>query len=256
MGTAPPEHCIMSETPITLGYWKIRGLAAAPRMMCYYGKLPFNNKCYGDDFKETWFGGDKPKLAEKNSLINLPYVIDGDEVITQSNSVLHYIGAKAGIDLPANSSRNHQALDQIMDLRNDLMKIVYGQTAESYPGAFAKHMDGPQQTHMGKLEGFVKGPYFCGDKPQSADFHMFEMMDQHMDMVAQTDGVEHDFAAYPKLMALHAAMKAEEGLKTYFESTEYREYSFNNALFSVFKGAGYIAAGDTFGPTTETLVTF
>ena len=109
----------------TLGYWKIRGLAAAPRMMFFYKSKPFVNKAYGEDAATAWFGGDKAALNPTNSLINLPYVKDGETTVTQSNSVLLYIGKRLGIDKEEHFFKNHQVLDQTMDLRNDVMKIVY-----------------------------------------------------------------------------------------------------------------------------------
>jgi glutathione S-transferase len=126
----------------TLGYWKIRGLAAAVRMMYYYKAAPFKEVAYGEDAAETWFGGDKPVLAAKNSLINLPYIIDGDVVVTQSNSCLLYLGQKLAIDLPEHMIRNHQVLDQTIDLRNALMKIAYGPEGKEFKPALEGHMDG------------------------------------------------------------------------------------------------------------------
>merc|ERR1711998_210708 len=111
--------------PPTLGYWKIRGLAAALRMMFAYKGQKYINKAYGEDFKETWFGGDKKKLAEQNGMINLPYIVDGDTVVTQSNSCLLFLGKKLGIDKECYALHNHQVMDETMDLRNSLMKIVY-----------------------------------------------------------------------------------------------------------------------------------
>ena len=74
-----------------LGYWKIRGLAAAIRMMLYYKQQTFKEVAYSsEDADAEWFGKDKPELKKKNSMINLPYLIDDDEVITQSNSILLY----------------------------------------------------------------------------------------------------------------------------------------------------------------------
>ena len=34
---------------LTIGYWKIRGLAASLRMMCGYAGTPYVNKAYGED---------------------------------------------------------------------------------------------------------------------------------------------------------------------------------------------------------------
>merc|ERR1712087_105893 len=238
---------------LTIGYWKIRGLAASLRMMCGYAGTPYVNKAYGEDAMQEWFGKDKPQLAEKNSLINLPYIIDGDLVVTQSNSCLVFLGQKLGIDKPEHAVRNHQALDQVMDLRNALMKVVYGGTDEGFPGAFTQHLEGAAK-HFAKLEAFVKGPYVCGADPQSSDFHLFEMVDEHFDMVEQVEGVDFDWTPYPKLLALRDAMKKEPKLATSFSSEPYIAYCFNNAMYTRFKGAGFLAAGGVFGPTTQAVV--
>ena len=75
--------------------------------------------------------GAKPELVRtKNSCMNLPYVIDGDVVVTQSNTCAIYLATKLGIDHfgddAAAFARNHTVLDQTMDLRNDLMKVAGG----------------------------------------------------------------------------------------------------------------------------------
>jgi glutathione S-transferase len=169
--------------PITIGYWKIRGLAAALRMMMYYKQQPFKSVSYGDDGeKDQYFGTDKPKLKQTNSMLNLPYIIDGGTVITQSNSCLLHLGLKLGIDKPELLIRNHQVLDQTMDLRNDLVKIVYNpKFKDDFAAVFTKHLGGAR-AHFEKLEGFCIGPFMCGEAAQSGDFHVFEMLDQHMEM--------------------------------------------------------------------------
>uniref|UniRef100_A0A6V3YXP7 glutathione transferase n=1 Tax=Prymnesium polylepis TaxID=72548 RepID=A0A6V3YXP7_9EUKA len=240
----------MSDCP-TLGYHKIRGLAAAPRMMFFYKGQQFKNKAYANDMKEAWHGGEKPVLKQQNSLINLPYLQDGDVLVTQSNSVLLYLGKTLGIDKDDCWVHNHQVIDQTMDLRNDLMKIVYPfgavKTPEQLPEGFKGHLEGSGTTNFTKLEGFCKGPYMCGAAPQSGDFHVFEMLDQHLVMVAEL-GLTFDTASFPKLMALHAKMKAEPSLAKYFDHAMYKSYPFNNALFTTFKGPGY---DGNYDPVTE-----
>ena len=49
----------------------------------------------------------------------------GDTVVTQSNSCLLYLGKKLGVDLDEHFIHNHQVLDQVMDLRNATMELVY-----------------------------------------------------------------------------------------------------------------------------------
>jgi glutathione S-transferase len=227
----------MSDEPIVLGYWKIRGLAAACRMMCYYKKAPFVNRAYVGSEAAEWFGADKPELAKTNSLINLPYIKDGDNVITQSVSCLLYLGQKLGIDKAANFIRNHQAHDQAMDLRNDLIKVVYGGEKAEWQAKFEKHLE---FAHFTKLEGFCAGPYMCGAEMQSADFHVFEMLDQHMAMTKEC-GINFDWGKFPKLVALHAAVKGEANLADYFGHEMYTRYAFNNPAYSHFVGSQYVA---------------
>jgi len=219
--------------------------------MFFYKGQKFINKAYAGDFKETWFGGDKPALQKKNALMNLPYVVDGETVVTQSNSVLLYLGKKLGIDKDEYWMTNHQVLDQTMDLRNDLMKIVYPfgsvKTKEELPDAFTSHLGGAA-THLTKLEGFCAGPYMCGPAPQSGDFHVFEMLDQHI-VMAETLKIPLDTSKYPKLMALYAAMKADPALAKYYAADMYATYPFNNALFTHFLGPNY--NGDYSSTLTE-----
>merc|ERR1711865_1338670 len=101
-------------------------------------------------------GSKKPELAASNSLINLPFIVDGEQVITQSNSCMLYLGQKLQIDAPANAIKNHQALDQVMDLRNDVIKIVYpfgGVKAEGFLEALKDHCEKSAPGHFAKLEG-------------------------------------------------------------------------------------------------------
>merc|ERR1711924_42025 len=183
---------------------------------------PYEEVAYGADMKETWFGGDKPGLAERNAAINLPYIINGDEVVTQSNTCLLYLGQKLGIDTPENFIHNHMVLDQVMDLRNDLMKVVYPfgnvKTKEEFPAAAKDHLEKSAKTNFTKLEGFCKGPYMCGAAPQSGDFHVFEMIDQHKDIAVKV-GMADPVDACPKLQALHAAFKANPSLQVTLRQT-------------------------------------
>jgi len=105
-------------------------------MICEYGGLEYEAKCYeihkqadGSYNKNEWFGtddpvvyaGTKPDLKSKNALMNLPYVVDGDLVVTQTIACLRYLGKKAGL----NGTTDEEAVivDQILceaqDLRND-----------------------------------------------------------------------------------------------------------------------------------------
>lgn len=87
---------------ITVGYWKIRGLAAPLRMLLTFVGAKYTSTVYAVHPKEgggwdtsEWFSV-KPALVEKNPFMNLPYVIDeeADLILTQSNPCLLYLARK------------------------------------------------------------------------------------------------------------------------------------------------------------------
>ena len=85
---------------LKIGYWAIRGLAAPLRMAAAYGGLKYESVEYelqakpGGGWDRSEWMEKKPALVEKNALMNLPYIVDGDIVITQSNACLMYLGRK------------------------------------------------------------------------------------------------------------------------------------------------------------------
>jgi len=245
----------LGENPI-VGYHAIRGLGAPLRMMMYYKEKTFTNVGYGNDMKEKWFGEKKPELLQQNACINLPYIVDGATVVTQSNTCMLYLGGKLGIDKPQYMVKNHTVLDQVMDLRNDLMLVVYpfgkAKTKEEFPEVAASHIDGSATNNFTKLEGFCQGPFMCGDEVQSGDFHLWEMLDQHR-MISEAVGKGPLLDKYPKLAAMYEAMKGLPTIQKYLDSEFYQAYFHNNGLFTHFSG---LAEGAVYPPTAETKVEF
>ena len=62
---------------------------------------------------------------KKNALANLPFVIDGDTVVVQSNACMSCRGDKFGMlgADTAGRARVQQCLCQVMDLRNDAVAL-------------------------------------------------------------------------------------------------------------------------------------
>jgi len=233
---------------ITVGYHQIRGLGAPLRMMCFYKGQAFVNETYGADMMQTWHAEKKPALQKQNACVNLPYIIDGDQLVTQSITCCLYLGSKLKIDTEANFVHNHTVLDQAMDLRSDVMKVLYpppfGQTKEKseFRDAATHHMANNAKAHLTKLEGFCRGPYMCGAAPESGDFFLFEMLDQHSQLSTSLGG--DVLAAYPKLKTLHARMKEDPALAKYFQDDQYASWATNNPLITHFTGQ---ADGFTYG---------
>lgn len=51
-------------------------------MLLEYTGLPYDQELYPFVNREKWFGELKPTLQGKNPAITLPYLIDGDQVIS------------------------------------------------------------------------------------------------------------------------------------------------------------------------------
>jgi glutathione S-transferase len=85
---------------VQLGYWKIRGLGEKVRMILEYVGIPYEEIKYGNDQEDKWFNEDKPKLLNQNPAINLPYLIDGNQVISESDAIIVYLCYKGNrVDL-------------------------------------------------------------------------------------------------------------------------------------------------------------
>ena len=63
-------------------------------MLLSYLKVDFNDLKYGGPNAPDWFGNDKQKLGF--DFPNLPYVIDGENKITEGFAILKYICHKFG----------------------------------------------------------------------------------------------------------------------------------------------------------------
>ena len=128
--------------------------------------------------------------------------------MTQSNTCALYLGAKLGIDAfggdLVKATTNHTVLDQTMDLRNDLMKVVYPfgstKTPEEFPEAFKKHFAKSASATLKKLEGFIgAGPFVLGADPRSGDFMLFEMRGDRAEFSFASDGRGRVATAYRRL---------------------------------------------------------
>lgn len=210
---------------VTVAYWKIRGLGAPCRMIAEYGGLDYEAKLYeifktedGWD-KKSWFDA-KAALKDKNGLMNLPYVVDGDVVISQTIACLVYLAKKGnlmGKDL-ADEIKVMQILCEAQDLRNGGVGFFYNSaSAES----------DKKKEKLAQLEGSYEKfetwlaqagtTYTVGATPTAGDFHLWEMLDQY-EMMAADAGAISPLANCPKLQNLHKSLREDPKLAKYFAS--------------------------------------
>jgi glutathione S-transferase len=214
---------------ITVGYWKIRGLAAPLRMMCSFTGAKYESKEYavtgtgstGFD-RSSWFDA-KPELKAQNSLMNLPYVKCGNDMVTQSNACVLYLARKFGLmgKTPEETARVHQVMWQTSDMRNSAVAEFYGSnlTADDV-GAYIDQVS----VHFTKLDGWLTqhGTKFsASDDVTAADFHLFEMLDQHEEY-AKHNGMESFFSKFSALGAFYARFRALPQLTDYFSGSQHK----------------------------------
>mmetsp|Transcript_6520 Transcript_6520/g.12913 ORF Transcript_6520/g.12913 Transcript_6520/m.12913 type:complete len:276 (-) Transcript_6520:85-912(-) len=221
-----------SMEPITVAYWSIRGLASPLRQMVMYAGAPLNNVMYDLIIKDDgsvdascWFGV-KPEFKKKNPLINLPYVVDGDKIITQTNSCLSYLGRK--LNLWGNTEEEvcecEQLLCEIMDLRNGIVKYGYGcnvEKGESFNVAKAVEYLASTKRVMEKLELWLEtavtqrgqsGTFLVADRATAPDFHLDEMLVQHCELAKLAGQTEATFLQdYPRLAHFKTTFEALPG---------------------------------------------
>lgn len=210
--------------PSKIAYWDIRGLAEPVRLLLEYAGENYEDVRYpcGDapDYdRSAWldvkftFGLDFP---------NLPYYIDGDLKLTQSNTILRHLARKHNLygSGPAEQAHVDLLLDMIMDVRNGFVGLCYGPgfTEEKK----ATYLEGAKG-HIANFEKYLGDKkFFVGDKVTVCDFHIYEMITQHTLMDA---GV---LSAAPKLKAYLKRFEELPAIKKYLSSDRFKARPINN----------------------------
>lgn len=224
--TVQPEKENRPPLEITMGYWGIRGLGAPLRMILEYKGVKYTDNQYTDPDK--WFKEDKPKILEENPLANLPYIQCGKDTVTQSNSCFTYLGRRLRMGGGGNKAQmmNDQLLNEVMDVRNAMIELVY--PFKTVCRDEAEHKEKAKKKIESKPfakfeEVLTKGDtdYFCGKSPCTSDFHIWEMLDQYK-LLAEKNGITNMFDDIPKCKAFYDRFRALPALQKYFESDAYK----------------------------------
>ena len=162
-------------TKPTLGYWKIRGLASQIRYEMVYLNVDFAEHQYeqGDapDFDRSSWLNVKDTLGLQ--FPNLPYFIDGDFKITETNAIMKYIAAKYGPELlgrdPLQTARVEMVAGVVGDLKGAVTMPCY--TSGDRAGITANLMEKvkPIVRFLGSQQ------FLVGDNVTYVDFTFFEL---------------------------------------------------------------------------------
>ncbi|XP_011933680.1 PREDICTED: glutathione S-transferase Mu 4 isoform X1 [Cercocebus atys] len=154
---------------MTLGYWDIRGLAHAIRLLLEYTDSSYEEKKYtmghAPDYDRSQWLNEKFKLGL--DFPNLPYLIDGTHKITQSNAILRYVARKHNLcgETEEEKIRVDILENQAMDVSNQLARVCYSPDFEKLKPEYLEGLPTMMQ-HFSQFLG--KRPWFVGDKVMGA----------------------------------------------------------------------------------------
>jgi len=211
-----------------LGYWDIRGLAAPLRYMLAYAGEDFEDVRYSvgpapQYSREGWF---KVKFTLGLDFPNLPYYIDDKVKLTETNAIFRYLARKYNLygDDPVTMAQVDLILEATMDLRNGFVRLCYGADKEHFDEKKKEYCENVAK----KLDTFQASlgdkKFFAGDKLTVCDFHIYEMLDQHLTF--EPDLVE----SRPKLKAFWRRFNEIPQIAAHLASAAFKERPINNVM--------------------------
>jgi glutathione S-transferase len=216
----------MVDTPLTIGYWKIRGLQAPIRYVLEYLSVPYTEVLYeqgeAPEFsREAW-------LSEKQNLgldfPNLPYLIEGDVKITESHAILRYISNKYGAaDFSGKDIRDKAYLDMIFAIVSDIKNAT---TGHFYMSGNMEAVKKIGLEGLEKVEKFLgEKKLFLGDYVTFVDFFIFEQVEM---FAWATEG--EILTKYPNLAGFHKRIIDLPKFGEYYASERFMRSPFNNKI--------------------------
>lgn len=210
-----------TSTKPSIGYWKIRGLVSPIRYILSHAKVDFENVDYeltdAPDFNaEQWTS---VKYTLGLDFPNLPYFVDGDLKLTESQAIMRYIVNKWAPELAGKTIEDKARVDMVIGVISD----IKSQTSGHCYGSGDK--EAATKNAETKLEPVVKflgaKNFLVGDYVTFVDFLFFELLEL-LELVS--DG--HINKHYPTLAAYHS--RVAELLKD--QVTYERTLIFNNKM--------------------------
>lgn len=207
-----------------LAYWDIRGLAEPARLLLEYTGTKFEDKHYvcglAPDFdKSCWFD---IKSSLGMHFANLPYLIDGDIKVTQSNAIMRYIGRKN--DLCGKTEGERVRVDimenQLMDFRNGWVRLCYA-TFDTQKDEYLKGL----VATLKQFSDFLgTNKWLAGENITFPDFIFFELLAQHLLLVGDL------LKDHKNLQDYMQHFKDLEPIKAYWASDRFKKLPINNKM--------------------------
>eukprot|EP01016_Furgasonia_blochmanni_P041832 TRINITY_DN548_c0_g1_i1.p1 TRINITY_DN548_c0_g1~~TRINITY_DN548_c0_g1_i1.p1 ORF type:complete len:294 (-),score=55.74 TRINITY_DN548_c0_g1_i1:61-942(-) len=166
-------------TQVLLAYWNIRGMGEPIRLSIEYLEIPYTQKIYSNEDEAEWYG--KDKLALKSTFPNLPYLIDGNTVVTESEAIQVYLAHKAK---KPDYAGKPEAMEQVLftqikgvlyDFRMDVAKYCY-QTQEEFDKSTEETYSTKLIPRLERLEKHLAGKEYLTGYITFLDMILFEIV--------------------------------------------------------------------------------
>ncbi|XP_053943535.1 glutathione S-transferase 2-like [Cuculus canorus] len=204
---------------LTLGYWDIRGLAHAIRLLLEYTETPYQERLYrpgpAPDFDRSDWTNEKEKLGL--DFPNLPYLIDGNTRLTQSNAILRYIARKHKMcgETEEEILRVDMLLNHVVDLCDSFALLCYNPNFEKLKPAYLEQLPGK----LRELSRFLGSrPWFAGEKLTFVDFLAYDFLDMQRIFVPDCPELQGNLGSFVQrfeaLEKISAYMKSGRFTKT------------------------------------------
>jgi len=211
-----------------IGYWKIRGLASPIRYFMEYLNVSYDETLYevtdGPEFsRNAWL--DK-KFTLGLDFPNLPYLMDGNEKITESHAILMYLGRKYNAETLGRNTSDSAKVDMVAGSIKDLNNFIIG---HCYGTGDKEAVVNGLESRLPNFENFLgKKTYLVGDYLTFVDFLFYELLEL-IDFISESKS----FANFENLRNYLANMRNSEFMKTHKASGRFVERPFNNKMAKI-----------------------
>uniref|UniRef100_A0A8I3WKY0 Glutathione S-transferase n=1 Tax=Callithrix jacchus TaxID=9483 RepID=A0A8I3WKY0_CALJA len=196
------------QSSMVLGYWDIRGLAHAIRLLLEFTDTSYKEKRYtcgeAPDYDRSQWLDVKFKL--NLDFPNLPYLLDGKNKITQSNAILRYIARKHNM---CGETEEEKIQVDIVENQEKLKP----QYLEQLPGQLKQF-----SMFLGKFS------WFAGEKLTYVDFLTYDILDQNR--IFEPKCLDE----FPNLKAFMGRFEALEKIAAYIQSDNFFKMPINNKM--------------------------
>lgn len=201
-------------TPVKIYYpfkQPIYARAGAALAMLEWKGLPYEWIGDMDKVKEHASG-----MGAQGDTFGPPIIVDGNTKISQQVAVALYIGKKCGF-MPTGSNEG-KVIQYMLDVV-DVFEDGWGQSKPFVDDAkkLREWVEGARmKTMMNNIERSIKGPFYFGNEPCTADFFLFAQMDWKGNAIFKPLMMKHQvdiLKDFPKIYGVFKTFRAHDSVK-------------------------------------------